>query len=141
MKTFNILFVCKYNRFRSKLAEAYFKKINKNKKIKVSSGGLFWGTPTDKNAIRLAKEFKIKLSGKPKGIRYKSLKKQDLIVIVANNVPKKIFKYRNRYPRKVIVWRIPDELKTNEEIIKREIKPLLKKLEKLNKQLEKGKWM
>ena len=27
----NILFVCKYNRFRSKVAEAYFNSLNKNK--------------------------------------------------------------------------------------------------------------
>ncbi len=29
----NIIFVCKYNRFRSRVAEAYFKKINKDKNI------------------------------------------------------------------------------------------------------------
>ena len=39
----NILFVCRYNRFRSRTAEAYFKKINKNKKIKVKSAGIFKG--------------------------------------------------------------------------------------------------
>jgi len=33
-----ILFVCKYNRFRSQFAEKYFRRINKN--LKVSSAGI-----------------------------------------------------------------------------------------------------
>jgi protein-tyrosine-phosphatase len=33
----NILFACKHNRLRSKVAEALFRKYNKNKKIKVKS--------------------------------------------------------------------------------------------------------
>jgi len=57
----NILFVCKWNRFRSKLAEAYFKKVNKNKKIKVKSAGLIKGWPLSKNQIRLAEKFDIKI--------------------------------------------------------------------------------
>ena len=39
-----ILFICKYNRFRSRVAAAYFKKINKNSKIKVESAGKDMGT-------------------------------------------------------------------------------------------------
>ena len=35
-----ILFVCKFNRFRSKVAEAYFKKINRNRRIKERRFGL-----------------------------------------------------------------------------------------------------
>jgi len=35
-----ILFVCKHNRFRSKVAEAFFNKLKKNKKIKAESAGL-----------------------------------------------------------------------------------------------------
>ena len=47
--TKSILFVCKYNRFRSRVAEAYFKKINKNKNISVKSAGIIKGNlPLDK---------------------------------------------------------------------------------------------
>jgi len=35
----NILFVCRYNRFRSRVAEAFFNYYNKNKKIHVKSAG------------------------------------------------------------------------------------------------------
>jgi len=34
-----ILFICKYNRFRSKVAEALFNKYNKDKNIEVKSAG------------------------------------------------------------------------------------------------------
>ena len=35
-----ILFVCRHNRFRSKVAEAIFNKLNKNKEIQIESAGL-----------------------------------------------------------------------------------------------------
>ncbi len=55
MKKINILFVCRYNRFRSRVAEAYFKKINKN--FKVKSAGLFKGRPLSPKTIKEAKKF------------------------------------------------------------------------------------
>ena len=36
----NILFVCKHNVFRSKIAEAYFKKVNQNREINAKSAGI-----------------------------------------------------------------------------------------------------
>ena len=50
-KKTNILFVCKYNRFRSKIAEAYFNKINKNKLVSVKSAGIIRGNPVSKDII------------------------------------------------------------------------------------------
>ena len=45
----NIIFVCKYNRFRSRVAEAYFNKINRNKNIHAYSRGVIRGDyPLDK---------------------------------------------------------------------------------------------
>jgi len=52
-----IAFVCKYNRFRSQIAEAYFNKLNKNKSIKVYSAGVIKGWPIAKTTKRLLKNW------------------------------------------------------------------------------------
>ena len=68
MKSKNILFVCKYNRFRSRVAEAYFKKINK-KNISAFSAGVFRGDyPLDKQELEVCKKLGINIEGKPKNI-------------------------------------------------------------------------
>jgi len=131
----NILFICKYNRFRSRVAEAYFKKINKDKKIKVKSAGLIKGNPLDKNQIELAKKFKLDIKGEPRGLSSKLLKEQDLVILVANDVPQEVFD--KKYTKKLIVWKIPDNLKTEEATINEIIKPLIKKVDGLNKTLNK----
>jgi len=134
-KVKNILFVCKNNRFRSKVAEAYFKKINK--KIKVSSAGLFQGFPMSKKTIVIAKGLGLKLKGKPRAMSNKLLTEQDIIIIVANDVPEKVF--IKRYCKKIIVWKIPDAGKIEKKAIEKPIKEIIKKVDALNKQLEKGK--
>jgi len=108
MKTKNILFVCKWNRFRSKIAENYFNKKNKNKNIKSKSAGLFKGfLPLDRYQIDLAKKFGIKLAGKPQAISYELLKWQDIIVIISDDIPKSIFKDKRR-KKKIFIWKFKD---------------------------------
>lgn len=105
----NILFVCKHNRFRSKVAEAFFKKYNKNKNYVVNSAGLFPGRyPLDERQIKVANKFGIKLSGKPKPITTDLLVKTDIGIIVADNVPPGIFE-AEKYGKKIIVWNIEDD--------------------------------
>ena len=135
----NILFICKYNRFRSRVAEAYFKKINKNKKIQVNSAGAIQGNPVSKLSAKTAKELGININGKPKGISSKLLSKQNLIIIVANDVPKKIFKFGDRYLQKVVVWKIKDVKGADRTNInkKKIIRKIMKKVDKLNKNLGK----
>ena len=127
-----ILFVCKHNRFRSKIAEAYFKKINK--KIKVSSAGLIKGIPVSKKTIRNAKKFGINMTKKTKGLDEKSLLSQDIIIIVANNVPKSIFK---RFNKKLIVWKLKDANAKDTNAVSGKIKEIMKKVERFVKGLEK----
>ena len=132
-----ILFVCKYNRFRSRIAEVYFKKINRNKKIKVSSAGLIKGyLPLDRNQVRNAKEFGLNILGKPRTTSMEMLRNQDLIIIIADDIPKTIFN-KNWYKDKVIIWKIPDvkegrDVEGNRKIIR----AILKKVDELNKKLE-----
>src|SRR3989344_7542996 len=134
----NILFVCKWNRFRSRVAEAYFKKINKNKSIQVKSAGLIQGEyPIDEQQYKIAKEFGININGKPQGISTDLLNWTDILIIVANDVPKKIFKENKKYGKKTIVWKIKDENFGNERNIRKIISKIIKRIDKLNIILEK----
>ena len=128
-----ILFVCKYNRFRSKVAEAYFRKINKNNKIKVASVGIFKGIPTPEKVINIGKKLGIKISKNTKGLREEYLNEFDIIVVVADNVPKYFFKGA----KKVVKWNIPDVSHDDTKNIEKIMKKIFKKVNKLNKRLEK----
>jgi len=107
-----ILFICKHNRFRSKVAEALFKKYNKNKKIKAGSAGTNLDyIPVAENVIKVLKTFGVKkINRKPKKISKKLINNSDLIIIVADNVKKNIFK---EYKKKIIVWKISDTSQDN----------------------------
>ena len=129
-----ILFICKYNRFRSRIAEAYFKKINKNNKIRIDSCGLIKGIPVSKTTISVAKKYGINMKGKTKGLDEKVLKSMDLLIIVADNVPKSIFK---KFNRKIIVWKIEDASQNDKNDIEKVIKKIMKKVENLAKNLGK----
>ena len=113
----NILFVCKYNRFRSKVAEAYFNKINKNRNITAKSLGIIKGNPISKDAKIAAKKYGLNIGGEPKTLSSKLLSKTNRIIIVADDVPKEIFKYKDRYLQKILVWKIKDDIKSISKII------------------------
>ncbi|MFH1358391.1 MAG: hypothetical protein ABIH37_00720 [archaeon] len=135
-----ILFVCRYNRFRSKFAEAYFKKINENKKIKISSGGVIPGLhklrPRElKGREFIKKKYGLKIKGKPKGINTTLLKKQDLIIIVADDVHKTLFS-KKEYSKEVIQWKIPDEESGNLKNLYKTTEAIVQKINKLRKDLK-----
>jgi protein-tyrosine-phosphatase len=133
----NILFVCKYNRFRSKVAEAYFKEINKNKNIQAKSAGIFIGSKLSSNQIKAAKYFGIKISGKPQGISTDLLKWQDAIILVSNDIPSVLFKNNKKYGKKLIVWKISDAGDNDKKNIERIIKSIMFKVDKLIEGLNK----
>ncbi len=121
-----ILFICKHNRFRSKTAEMFFNKFNKNKNYVAIGAGLLPGSyPLDKVQVKVAKEFGIKLHGKPKPITMELLKKIDILVIVADNVPSEIFKSK-KYGRDERRWEIHDTITGSEE----EVRKIMSKIEK-----------
>ncbi len=131
-----IIFVCKYNRFRSRVAEAYFNKINKNKEIQALSRGIIRGDyPLAKNEVAIAKENGLDISGRPQGLDVDLLKKTDLIVIVADNVPKQVF--YTTFKHRVIKWRITDiEHGDGKDLIEGKVKKIMAKVDKLSKKLE-----
>ncbi len=157
LKMVKILFVCKYNAFRSPVAEKYFKKIsseqvqassdknvrrNKNPRNQVISEGLIMGGKADKEQVRIAREvLGIDISNrKPAPLDLDDMIEADKIIVVAKDIPKKIFDYQlEPIMKKVVVWRIKDEQKMNQKNIKKIILKIKKKVDELNKELEKGK--
>ena len=133
MTKLNILFVCRYNRFRSRIALAYFNKINNDKNIKAKSAGLIKGMPVGGEGVKIAKEkYGLNIHGKTQGLTSRLMAWQNITVIVADNVPPQVFDKNKRYGKEVIVWKIKEKDRTNEEIIKEiinKVSALVKKLE------------
>ena len=77
----NILLICKYNRFRSKFAEAYFKK--GSKKHKTRSAGVIKDNPISKKIERSALARGLKITKKHQELDLPTLKWKENIVIVA----------------------------------------------------------
>jgi protein-tyrosine-phosphatase len=133
-----LLFVCKYNAFRSRIAEEYFRKINKNPKIKAISRGLIMQSPSDNVQRKTAgKLLGINIANRnPLPLSIKNLKEADLIIVVANDVPKVIFDYKKgSLYRKLVIWKIKDEQMRNKKNIKRIVLAIKKKIEKLERRL------
>ena len=132
-----ILFICKYNRFRSIFAEAFFNKYNKNKSLKAKSAAPILGTLLSRGTKRLAKEFNVKIKKRPTGLTSKLLKWQNVIVIVADDVPKELFKENKLYGKELIHWQIHDteseNLADSREIIKNIKQKVIGLIKELNK--------
>lgn len=121
-----ILFICKFNRFRSKIAESIFNNLNKNKNNKAISAGVIRGNPIDKTQSTIAKNLGFPLSSKPKGLTSKMLAESDYHIIVADDVPRNLLKDSIKYKKKLLVWKIPDS-KTDS---KKEIEKIILEIEK-----------
>ena len=115
MKNLNILFVCKYNRFRSRIAETYFKKINKTKKIKIKSAGIIIGSPISEEQKSVGRKFGLTIKGQIQGLSSKLLKWQNLIIIVADDVPPQLFRGNKMYGKELIIWKIKDTKKGDKQ--------------------------
>ena len=132
-----ILFICKYNRFRSQIAEQFFKKYNSNKNLSAKSAGLLKGRyPLDKDEVEVVRKFEIIIDKKPETVSVDELIKTDLVIIVANDVPRKTFNYEGRYVQKVIVWKISDEFKGDKKNIRKIVGKIKLKIKELIKELE-----
>jgi protein-tyrosine-phosphatase len=134
-----ILFMCKWNRFRSRIALAYFKKaINsiKGKKPSViaKSAGLIRGTyPLSENQVSIAKKYGLDIKGKPEGISHDLLRWADVLVIVADDVPESIFKGK---VKQIITWKISDSTEKDRKKIDKIIKATMLKVDGLIKRLK-----
>ena len=141
----NILFICKYNRFRSKVAEVYFKKINKNKNIKIKSAGIIkinksLDSLEKKRNIYLLKKFGFKLKARTKNVSVDLLLWADKIIIVADDVPKRLFDSK-KWKNKLEFWKVADENADKKPNIDKSVKTIINKTDKLVKKLEKKPWI
>lgn len=125
-----ILFLCEHNRFRSKVAETIFNRLNKNSKIKTKSAG----TKPDyllvaRNVKKALKRFGAKrINPHPKKLTKSMIKEADLIVIIANNI--KLNK-KDAGRKKVLVWKISDTSQNNYKGILKRTKEIVKRVKKL----------
>lgn len=127
-----ILFLCKYNAFRSKVAESYFNKINKNKKNRAISRGFILGGAPDKTQRRVAKRFKAEIKGIQRAVSLKELIDSDKIIVVANDIPKIMFNYKlSPVKKKIEIWKIKDEQREDERKAEKIVKKIIKKVKRL----------
>ncbi len=136
-----VLFICKYNAFRSRVAEEYFRKINKNRNIHVlGSRGIIEGGHSDKAQREVSRKLLgININKKiPRALTINDMKEADKIIVVANDIPKVIFNYWNSpIMKKVIIWKIKDEQKRNKKNIRKIVLAIKRKVDKLNRKLSK----
>jgi len=127
-----ILFVCKYNRFRSKVAEGYLKSKVVDGNFSVASAGLIPSiNGMEKRELKVVNKFGIEIHGKPQGLNTRKIFASDLIVIVADNIPKRLFRFHNHKLR-VLKWRIKDfNPGESEEEIEEIVKQIIKKVDRL----------
>ncbi len=125
-----ILFICKHNRFGSKVAEALFKKYNENKNIEVKSRGIIKDVDVAESVVEIMKKKEIEIDKKSRPVSRKEIINSDLIVIVADNVPESIFENKD-----VEKWDIRDASSSDLEDtgfvvdkIEEKIKNLIKEL-------------
>ena len=131
------MFICKHNIFRSRVAEEHMKKISKHN---ISSAGLIkFGGDMKLEQQEVCKEFGLILPNQSKTLSLENLRKQDLIVIVADDVPKKIFENPDYHLNEIKKWKIKDVDSSN--LDKKRIRPIVKKIidnvEELNRSLNK----
>jgi protein-tyrosine-phosphatase len=131
-----ILFICKYNAFRSKVAESYFRKLNK--KVKVSSAGFIKSDGADKTQKAVAKKLLgVEITNSMKQVSLELLKEQDLVVVVAKDVPKIMFDHSHGYGKtKFVYWGIKDEQLENRKAVEKIVKKIKKRVEKLVEELK-----
>ena len=131
------MFICKHNRFRSKVAESIFANYA-NGRHQVRSRGLIIDMDVHPNVKKALKSIGVKL--KVDGSRSLSVEDfnwADIEVIVADDVPKKLFL---QYDTKIIVWKIRDTHQTNYKGILARVKDIEKRVKKLVEELDNKKY-
>jgi protein-tyrosine-phosphatase len=130
-----ILFICKHNKFRSKVAEAIFNKLNKNKKIIAESAGIIGSEHfTPESVIRILKEKGYGVARMDaRRVDSVKIKDFDMIVIAADNINSRFFK--DSFKGKIIWWKITDCIDTDIEGIKERVDEIEKRIKEFIKEL------
>jgi protein-tyrosine-phosphatase len=126
-----ILFVCKHNRFRSKVAECIFGELNKNSKNSAESAGILLDPVRPyiaDSVVKVMKEKGYSIEGKPEQFNKKMLKAFGMLIIVANNIEEELF---SDFKGRVMRWNIFDCDECNINSIKKIIDEIERKVRDL----------
>ena len=130
----NVLFVCKFNRYRSNVALALFKKYNKNLNIEAKASGIIKGPPILEQMQRVAREFNVKLTKVPENLTEEIYNWADLVVLVGEEIPISLFDNIEGTPREAIQWKLKDVMQFDldyhekTKLLTKEIEENIKKL-------------
>ena len=105
---YKILFVCKFNRYRSNVALALFNKHNRNPNVIAKASGVVQGPPVLEKMKRVASEFGVSLERKPKHLTEYDYSWADLVITIGKDLDKGTFERIAGRPRKVISWELAD---------------------------------
>jgi protein-tyrosine-phosphatase len=137
MEEKKILFVCKFNQTRSQMARGLFEKLNKNKNLKVDSAGIIKANGSkdlmeDLNYVFKKHNLKRK---KSKQLSKELLNKQDIIIVVADDVPVSLFSSQKSQGIKIIKWVTKDGHKHTAKTRKERLEKVYLEIEKRVKKL------
>ncbi|VVB78200.1 Protein ArsC [uncultured archaeon] len=126
-----ILFICKHNKFRSKVSESIFNQLNKNKKILAESAGLIGSDhPTPESVVNVLMEKGYDLKDRiARRVDSSKINNYDLLVIVADNVDPAFFK--NSFNGEIIWWKITDCIDTDIPGIRKRVDEIEEKVKVL----------
>lgn len=111
MKQRTVLFLCVHNTFRSQMAEAYFNKFAKEKRIKwrAKSAGLLKAEKINEKAVILMQEEGIDISDKkPKLMTKKMIDKAEKIIVVCRECEEQGLCVNLPKNKDIAYWRLPN---------------------------------
>jgi protein-tyrosine-phosphatase len=129
-----IIFVCRHNRFRSKVGECIFNSFNKNKRIIAESAGIIIDrNPVCLNVLNLMKEKRYEIKDViPRQITSAEVNNYNKIIIVANNIEPNFFK--NSFNGEILWWKVSDCDEKDIEGIKKRIDEIEEKVRRFMKE-------
>ncbi len=110
----NVLFVCKHNVFRSRVAEECLNGYGTTKYRAESAGLISLDEETlSKEKVHplqkeVARRYGLDLSPKSRSLSHSILKRMDIVIIVADDVSPEIIQEEKSFNVKVILWKIKD---------------------------------
>src|SRR3989338_5416652 len=129
-----ILFVCAHNRFRSKVAEALFLKLNKSKKVEVKGAGVALYVLNQyiaPNVLEVLREKGInKIDEQSHPITDEGVEWADKIIVVADNIQHELLP-----EEKTEYWKISDCAQDDLEGIRERVEQIEVKVKELIKKL------
>jgi len=86
--------------------------------------------------IKNAKKFGLDIVGKVNGLSSAVIKNQNIVVVVADDVPSQVFDKSRKMGKKVLLWNIKDANYKDQKSVKKVIKKIIKKVDDLNDELK-----